>query len=341
MLFYLRQGRTKVLVALWVDDFLYLSTRNSILAEKLLENIKKTYLLKQTTGAILGMELQITSNTISIGHKKYIERKCQEFGITHSKSAYSPMETGLVLEPAKISNNQPYSNLIGSLMHSMVAARPDIAHACGVLARFGSCHDETHYQAGLRVLRYLWTTKHYQITYPVSKKLEFEAFCDADFGSDVSARSTSGLILLVNKSPIIWRSKLQSCVTISTAEAETVSACEAAVLIMWIRNILEELGYDMGSTTLWEDNNAAIAIATKPERKSRIRHMHVKYMYLQEKVSEGSIQVKRIDTDKQIADMFTKALPKLKLLEFVKTIGMNISIRGSVDHNVQNTIVPT
>jgi hypothetical protein len=270
---------------------------------------------------------------IVLSQKSYIERKAAEFGLDGDNCAkvYSPMETNLQLVPATTCDERPYLQLIGSLMHSMTSLRFDIAFPVGVLARYGNAHDESHWNAALRVLQYLYTTRDYSLNYEIGNNLLLQGYSDADFGSDSSGRSTTGMVLTLGNCAFLWKSKIQSCVTLSTAEAETVAACETAVQIMWVRNILMELGYEVGKTPLWEDNNAAIAIATKPERRSRIRHMHVKHMYLQEKVADGDIEVLKIDTELQLADLFTKALAKHKVLKFCKLLGLErIPNRGSV-----------
>jgi hypothetical protein len=332
-LYFLRNGSMLIIVANWVDDFLYCFPRGSKDALEIISKLEQKYKLKRTSDTLLGLELHMDKERIVLSQKSYIERKAAEFGLDGDNCAkvYSPMETNLQLVPATTCDERPYLQLIGSLMHSMTSLRFDIAFPVGVLARYGNAHDESHWNAALRVLQYLYTTRDYSLNYEIGNNLLLQGYSDADFGSDSSGRSTTGMVLTLGNCAFLWKSKIQSCVTLSTAEAETVAACETAVQIMWVRNILMELGYEVGKTPLWEDNNAAIAIATKPERRSRIRHMHVKHMYLQEKVADGDIEVLKIDTELQLADLFTKALAKHKVLKFCKLLGLErIPNRGSV-----------
>ena len=125
---------------------------------------------------------------------------------------------------------------------------------------------------------YLNTTKSRGIVYKKTGEIKINTYTDADFAADTkTARSTSGIIVCIGKSAVAWKSKLQSCVTLSTAEAELVAATEAAQMRMGISNLLQEIGIEKKQEiTLYEDNNSCIAIATKPNRKNRIRHMEAK-----------------------------------------------------------------
>ena len=158
---------------------------------------------------------------------------------------YTPMDPDLTLKKAKVCDtNFPYRQIVGSLMHCMVAVRPDISFAVGVLARFANGYDESHYNAAKRVLMYLNTTKRKGLCYERNETVSINAFADADFAAEEeSARSTTGMVIRIGNVAVSWKSKLQSCVTLSSAEAEIVAATETAV------NIVVKLG------TSWNIND--------------------------------------------------------------------------------------
>jgi hypothetical protein len=248
---------------------------------------------------------------------------------------YTPMDPDLTLKKAKVCDtNFPYRQIVGSLMHCMVAVRPDISFAVGVLARFANGYDESHYNAAKRVLMYLNTTKRKGLCYERNETVSINAFADADFAAEEeSARSTTGMVIRIGNVAVSWKSKLQSCVTLSSAEAEIVAATETAVNMMSISNLLNELGIKSEkSMILYEDNNACIAIATKPNRKARIRHMAAKFMYIQELCMKKILVIEKVGTEDQAADMLTKAVSKLKTKKFSDMIGLKgDSIGRSVD----------
>ena len=68
-------------------------------------------------------------------------------------------------------------------------------------------------------------------------------YCDADFAGDkITRKSTSGVVLLLNSCPISWILRKQECIAQSTCEAEFVAASDATKEIMWVTQLLEELG---------------------------------------------------------------------------------------------------
>ena len=106
-------------------------------------------------------------------------------------------------------------------------------------------------------------------------------------------------------------SKRQQSISISTTEAEIMAASLAATEIVFMRNLLTEMGYDMSEpTVLWVDNMGAVEITKRRESLARSRHIERRYLKMQEWVAEGKIQVKYINTDENRADMFTKPLDR-------------------------------
>ena len=92
-------------------------------------------------------------------------------------------------------------------------------------------------------------------------------FADADYAGDVdSRRSTSGMVVKMGSGAISWASRLQPVVTLSTTEAEYISATAAAQEILWLRNLFKEIGYEVeGASSLYLDNQSAIAVSRNPE----------------------------------------------------------------------------
>jgi hypothetical protein len=323
-LFFFRSGSTFIILALWVDDFAWVSNDNEK-TEEILVELRKCYVVKETDGKLLGMELNYEKDGISITQTTYIEDKVKEFGLEDAKAVWTPMVAGQILERnSEEMKKLPYREILGSLMHAMISTRPDIAFTVGVLSRFADCYGEIHWTAAKRCLKYLHTTKRLGLKYHYGSDVNLLVYADADYGGcRETGRSTTGYTILLGGTAICWRSTKQKIVTLSTAEAEIVAASEAARQTIWIRNMLEELGFNQGNATeMMEDNNACIRIATKPESRSRTRHISLKYHYIQEQVEEGTIKMKRCDTTEMAADILTKAVPRSVLEKLVKFLGM-------------------
>ena len=220
----------------------------------------------------------------------------------------------------------PYRQLVGALMYLAVATRPDIAYAVGVLARFGANPGPAHWKAAKHLCRYLQGTKDMKLTYapdPKSKEM-FTTFSDADHGGEEdSRRSTSGMVVKMGTGAVSWASRLQPVVTLSTTEAEYISAVSAAQEIIWLRNLFTEFGYEFSApSTLYVDNQSALAVAKNPEHHGRMKHLDLRHYWLRDVVEAGIIDVHYLPTALMPADIMTKALGRLKVADMRGMLGV-------------------
>ena len=136
----------------------------------------------------------------------------------------------------------PYASACGSLMYAMVATRPDIAYAVGVVSRYMSNPGKKHWEAVKSILRYLSGTADRQLCYGRGE-LSIQGYVDSDYAGCVDTRrSTTGWIYTFAGAAISWRSKLQDCTSVSTTEAEYVAASEACKEAIWLARLVGDLG---------------------------------------------------------------------------------------------------
>ena len=219
----------------------------------------------------------------------------------------------------------PYISVVGSLMYLAVTTRPDIAYAAGVLARFNSNPGLAHWQAAKHVLRYLkGTTTHKLIYQPSTSPEPFITYSDADHGGNPdNGKSTGGYVVKIGSGAVSWSSKLQSLVALSTTEAEHISAVEAGKEILWMRSFMGELGYDIsGPSLLRMDNQSAIAVSKNPEHHSKMKHLSLRLFWLRDAVQDGLITPTFVPTQEMAADIFTKALDRLKVQRCASMLGL-------------------
>ena len=120
-----------------------------------------------------------------------------------------------------------------------------------------------------------------------------------------------------------WSLKKQTTVALSTAEAEYVAATHAIKQVLWHRSLLLELGIPQPETsTLFSDNQAAVAIAHHPEYHARTKHFDIALHFLRDHVSAGTIDLIYISTHNNVADLFTKGLPRSTHENFTYQIGV-------------------
>ena len=207
-----------------------------------------------------------------------------------------------------------YQKAIGSLMWIARGTRPDIQYAVSQLSQH--CNEPTirHWNAVLRVLRYLKGTINYSIQYGTGDTL-LQGYCDADYAGDTGdRRSVSGHTFLLGGGPVTWSSVKQRCVSTSTTEAEYISLSEASKQGQWLRALIREIQYaeflpSTLATPIFSDNQGCIALARDPVAHSRTKHIDVRYHYIRELVSFQKTTVDYIATEDMLADILTKPLP--------------------------------
>jgi hypothetical protein len=240
----------------------------------------------------------------------------------------TPVETGIDLRKplteAEILRNIPYRELVGSIMYPMVIYRPDLAHVCGLLSRFCSCPTEAAWRLAKRVLRYLKGTKNLGLVLGGTEGPILHGYVDADYAEDKNDRtSISGNALMMKGGTIQWLSKKQPCPALSTMEAEYVAAGVTAQDLTGLKNQLSELGIDCGTgIILREDNQSCIDISNKAASNKRVKHIDIKFHYIRHKVRDGTIRLEKVASEDNIADIFTKPLPKPRFEKLREDLGM-------------------
>jgi hypothetical protein len=191
--------------------------------------------------------------------------------------------------------------------------------AINQLTRYMSAPHQAHLNAAKHVLRYLRGTTGLGLCYSRtahgssgSSDCTLTGYCDATHGNvPVSGKSVSGYVFLFNGAAISWRSKVQSIVALSSAEAEFNSLSGATREVMYLRQLLCDLGFDQDKPTLMhEDNQPCIAMARSPMTTERNKHATVRFNFVREQMAAGTIILQYWNTANMLADALTKILPE-------------------------------
>ena len=147
-------------------------------------------------------------------------------------------------------------------------------------------------------------------------------------------KSTSGYVFQIGGTAVMWKSKKQSCVALSTAEAEYMALSSAAQEAVWVQELNSDLRNQQSQPILiLEDNQSAISMAKNPQFHGRSKHINIKYHFIQEQVNSGKIRLEYCPTEEMLADMLTKGIGSEKFEKLRRLCGMcnQVSVRRSVN----------
>lgn len=308
------------IVGVYVDDILLACGR-----EERIKYVKKSLAERfevKDLGRLhyfLGMKVIQEGRIVWIGQPNYTKKVAERFGLQDAKPVSTPIEPGAKLVKAKDKQNLVdqwmYQSAVGSLLYLSVATRPDITYAVCKVARFSAEPDKSHWAAVKRIIRYLVGTAEFGLLYRKGVQEECVGYSDADWGGDLDdRRSTSGYLFRMCAAAVSWRSKKQTCVALLTAEAEYMALASATQEAVWIGQLNRELSgvrdNEVSETVVFEDNQSAIFMAKNPQFHGRTKHIAIKYHFVREQVSNGTVNLKYCQTKEMIADILTKGLSR-------------------------------
>jgi hypothetical protein len=149
-------------------------------------------------------------------------------------------------------------------------------------------------------------------------------YTDSDWVGSVSDRkSTSGCCFSLGSTMISWKSRKQSSISLSTAEAEYIVACSASCEAIWLRKLLTGLfDLEMEATVILCDNQSCIKMTENHVFHDKSKHIEIRYHYICDMVQRGAIKLQYVSTDEQVADVLTKPLSRVKFEHFRDKLGV-------------------
>lgn len=187
----------------------------------------------------IGIKINQCGKVIEIDQIKYIEEIIKKFNQSdakHSKTPSDPntkLSVNMINEKNYITGHVPYQEAVGVLLYLAQGTRPDIAFAVIDVSRFNSRHSNEHWDAVLRIIRYLAGTKSLKLRYKrENDACDLHAYSDTDWASDVDKRrSCTGFV-------INWKSQRQAIVALSSTEAEYIALSSTVIHQQLINEII-------------------------------------------------------------------------------------------------------
>ncbi|KAI9910898.1 hypothetical protein PsorP6_010383 [Peronosclerospora sorghi] len=189
---------------------------------------------------------------------------------------------------------RPYRSLIGCLLYITTCTRPDVGYMVTQISKFLENPGLLHCKAAIRVLRYLKTTREYGILHQGGTgTVTVEAFSDADWGTNIDDRRlVSGVLVMIGNAPVVFKSKFQRTVALSSAEAQYMALSLCVHEVLWMRAMLKDMEIEQKTATqIWEDNQGAIALAKSAGYNSKTNHVDIKHHFTRENVENGTVQI--------------------------------------------------
>ncbi|PWA51104.1 ribonuclease H-like domain-containing protein [Artemisia annua] len=256
----------------YVDDMV-ITGNNKLEIEKFKQFLNSKFMIKDlgVLKYFLGIEVLENDNGVCLTQRKYCLELLSEYGLLACKPAATPLQQNVVLNHVEsngdkfITNLTEYQKLVGKLIYLSVT-RPDIAYAVHCLSQHMHAPLQSHFNVGLRVLRYLKQGPGTGIQFNKGKKFSLHAFSDADWAKCLKTRkSVSGYCVYFCNNLVSWKSKKQATISRSSSEAEYRCLASATCEIIWINKILKDLDIEgLLPVNLFCHSSSAIQIAANP-----------------------------------------------------------------------------
>jgi len=346
----------RVILALYVDDIVAASENPEALSW-VQENIKQHFKITDQGDikSVLNVDVLRTKAGISLGQPGYIQKILDRFQMENSKPAYTPLPSGGIQhtddpEYCSEADKETFQQLVGSVNYLACYTRPDIAYAVHALSRYVAKPTILALAAGKYLLRYLKTTQDYRISFPQlssGRELTLQVYTDADFANQKATytpdeeytvrnkvvmpvnthnsprKSVTGMITLLNGTPISWLSKQQPIIATSTQMAEYIAAAEGGKEALWLRSLLKSLQlWKEAAIPLHMDNQAAIQLCKNPVLHKATKHIDIVYHKIRELAAEAIVDIIFTESSEQKADVLTKPLNRMQIETFCRNICM-------------------
>ena len=332
----------KVICLVYVDGTLLYSPKEEYIDE-IIQKLREEEMELEVEDSVAGflgvhMERNESDGSIKLTQKGLTKRIVEalnigDLPIKHTPAGRDPLVKDPDGDPPDATYG--YSSVIGMLQYLQGHSRPDITFAVSQCARFIHLTKRSHEEALERIGQYLKGTMEEGLILRPSGELDIDCYVDADFAGlwpyedkhDPSCvKSRTGFAICISNCPVIWSSKLQTDIAMSTMESEYNALSMAMKSVLPLQTLVRVVARGVGlaeerlttfKTSVWEDNAGALTLATlEPGRMTpRSKHYAIKYHWFREHLKPNSVEVKKIATDAQKADILTKGLRTTKFRE--------------------------
>jgi len=321
------------LLCLHVDDLFGFTTERSYL-NKVRQRLDDEFDLQDLgePSFILGIHIvqDKVTGAITLHQERYVREMLEKFNMSNCNPVRNPADPSVVLctedDSELLAKDVPYREAVGALLYASINTLPAISFAVNRVAKFVEAPRESHWTAVKRIFRFLKGIQQRGIVYKkTSGKPVLTMYCDADYATDIDTRkSTTGYVAFIAGGPVAWRSTTQKGTALSTCVAELYALTEATSHAIWHRNLLAGIGFNQcAATTVFEDNQAAIAVCENDVVTRRIKCVGVRLSFLRDQVNDDVVDLVYVASEENTADIFTKALTVVPFEFHAQRLGLS------------------
>ena len=326
-----------VMACCYVDDLILAfkdqRERDTFFAK--MEELGFTLTMDDTLESFLGIKFERHKNgSFTLTQPGLIQKIIDATNMRNCNPVHTPATPNQTLgkdpDGEAMTDTWSYQSVTGMLLYLSTNTRTDINFAVSQVCRFNHSPKQSHAAAVKRIVRYLAGTADKGMIMQPDGTLSLNCWSDADFAglykvdphTDVtSAKSRMGYIIKLGNCVVVCKSQLISSVCLATAEAEYYSLSNCLRVLLPLRRTLQELAENLEvpanlqastmASTAFEDNSAALSLATNHRLTSRTRHYHCQAHFFWDEVRQGTLVPTACPTNLMDADMLTKSLSRV------------------------------
>ncbi|MBW0461422.1 hypothetical protein O181_001137 [Austropuccinia psidii MF-1] len=340
--FYLKSNEP-IWIFLHVDD-IGIFGKNLMSFKNAIKCVFQTKLLGSDE-LMLGIKIVHEPKTITLTQSHYIDSILESYGRTNCKPTASPLIPNIHLEAATRTEQEEFFSLkvnyrtaIGSLSYLSTATRPDLSYSISALSQFLENSGILHWKAFLHFLKYLKGTNNVGLMYERNVKKPPVAYSDADWGNcRITRRLTTGYLVLLHNNLIIWKTRKQPTVSLSSAKAKYKLLTDLTSELLWLKQFIQETKIltITKAIQVHEDNQGCIDTANSDCNTNTrfMKHIDIQLQFVRDVIREDVIKLMYTPTTNMLADFLTKlisfpaisrAMKELRLLQMEDKGGVEI-----------------
>lgn len=233
--------------------------------------------------------------------------------------------TPLTNQERDFMRNKDYQHLLGCLNWLALGTQPDLVYLLAHLGQAQSNLHPEHWHVLLHILRYLSKTVDMGLVYSKhAKDVGPHIYTDSLFADCPNTHKPhSGFVVRLGGAAVAWSSHKQAIVTTSSTEAEYVAIGHATKEVIWIGQLMRDLGVDLGGPMcIYADNQSSILLSSLERLSSCMKHLDVQYYFVHEHIRLGDCRFIWVPTKLNTADVLTKLLGPVLFNSMPPLIGM-------------------